>query len=188
MANPGCVPPHLHVRSSIQALEDMKVLSRIETPSSSQLSESNAAAGAHDNRGGRAYAHASCQEEGVTLLDKAPLLASPVDTLSSTAKAGDASRGHKRSESQRRDRKARSAAASAQVIMKDPPKELRMGLGWACLHVDLAVYTEEKTEVQTKRVAGHIQWCDFWSTYEVSGDYRSNLRRGGETVFLGICS
>lgn len=44
-----------------------------------------------------------------------------------------------------------------------------MGLGWACLHVDLAVFTEEKRFTQHKRVTGHVQWCDFWSCYQFFG-------------------
>lgn len=67
----------------------------------------------------------------------------------------------------RRDKRARSAAAEALLDMNDPPREMKMGLGWACLHVDLAVYTEDGSAAENKRVAGHIQWCDFWSTYQV---------------------
>ncbi|CAM9907117.1 unnamed protein product, partial [Sphacelaria rigidula] len=44
-----------------------------------------------------------------------------------------------------------------------------MGLGWACLHVDLAVYTEEQRFTEHKRVTGHIQWTDFWGCYQFYG-------------------
>lgn len=67
----------------------------------------------------------------------------------------------------RRDRRARSAAAEALINEKSPPAEMKMGLGWACLHVDVAVYTENKEMTQPKRVVGHIQWCNFWGIYQV---------------------
>lgn len=68
---------------------------------------------------------------------------------------------------QRRDKKARSAAAEALLNVNDPPGEIKMGLGRAWIHVDLVIQTASTTKPITKRVEGHIQWCDFWSTYQV---------------------
>lgn len=67
----------------------------------------------------------------------------------------------------RRDKEARSVAALALLNETTPPKEMRMGLGWACLHVDVVVYTEKEEHTEPMRVVGHIQWCHFWSTYQV---------------------
>lgn len=62
---------------------------------------------------------------------------------------------------------ARSAAAEALLREKSPPGEMRMGLGWAVLHVDLVVYTEDSRKSLPKRVTGHLEWSNFWSTYQV---------------------
>lgn len=56
----------------------------------------------------------------------------------------------------------------------------RMGLGWACLHVDLAVYTEEKRFTEHKRVTGHIQWTDFWGCYQFYGTGKRDTLVGGD--------
>ncbi|CAN0118809.1 unnamed protein product, partial [Ectocarpus fasciculatus] len=68
-----------------------------------------------------------------------------------------------------RDKKARSAAAEALLREKSPPKEFRMGLGWAVLHVDVVIYTEDKNMAQPRRVPGHMQWSNFWNTYQFFG-------------------
>lgn len=67
----------------------------------------------------------------------------------------------------RRDKRARTLATEALLNEKSPPGDIKMGLGWACLHVDVAVYTEDKKATVSKKVSDHIQWCDFWSTYQV---------------------
>eukprot|EP00903_Cladosiphon_okamuranus_P009842 g9353.t1 len=66
----------------------------------------------------------------------------------------------------RRDKKARSAAAEALLREKSPPGEMRMGLGWAVLHVDLVVFTEDSRKSLPKRVTQHLGWSNFWSTYQ----------------------
>ncbi|CAM9837902.1 unnamed protein product, partial [Ectocarpus sp. 12 AP-2014] len=68
-----------------------------------------------------------------------------------------------------RDKKARSAAAEALLRENSPPKEFRMGLGWAVLHVDVVIYTEDKNMAQPRRVPGHMQWSNFWNTYQFFG-------------------
>lgn len=93
----------------------------------------------------------------------------------------------------RRDKRERSAAAESLLDMNDPPREMKIGLGWACLHVDLAVYTEDKAMTENKRVAGHIQWCDFWSTYQVCCCQEKGAGRGGsfflpcDSLFNVLC-
>eukprot|EP00904_Undaria_pinnatifida_P000364 jgi/Undpi1/10328/HiC_scaffold_28.g12778.m1 len=72
----------------------------------------------------------------------------------------------------RRDKRARTAATEALLNAEIPPGEIKMGLGWACLHVDVAVYTEDKAKTVSKKVSDHIQWCDFWSTYQFYGTGR----------------
>lgn len=62
---------------------------------------------------------------------------------------------------------ARSAAAEALLREKTPPREMKMGLGWAVLHVDVVVYTEDPSKSQPKRVRQHMEWSNFWSTYQV---------------------
>lgn len=75
-----------------------------------------------------------------------------------------------------RDKKARSAAAEALLREKSPPKEFRMGLGWAVLHVDVVIYTEDKNMAQPRRVPGHMQWSNFWNTYQVRASYVVHVR------------
>ncbi|CAB1103033.1 unnamed protein product [Ectocarpus sp. CCAP 1310/34] len=76
-----------------------------------------------------------------------------------------------------RDKKARSAAAEALLRENSPPKEFRMGLGWAVLHVDVVIYTEDKNMAQPRRVPGHMQWSNFWNTYQVP--YLTNPKEWG---------
>ena len=77
----------------------------------------------------------------------------------------------------RRDKRARTAATEALLNEESPPAEIKMGLGWACLHVDVAVYTEDKKATVSKKVSDHIQWCDFWSTYQVGRRVASVILR-----------
>lgn len=84
----------------------------------------------------------------------------------------------------RKDKKARSAAAQALLQAKDPPAEMKIGLGWACLRTDLAVYAADKT--MYKRVSDETQWWDFWNTYQVGHCFSSVLHAMPSTS-LYVC-
>lgn len=83
----------------------------------------------------------------------------------------------------RRDKKARSAAAEALLQAKDPPAEMKIGLGWACLRTDLAVYAADKT--MYKRVSDETQWWDFWNTYQVRHCF-SSVRHATHNSFMCV--
>lgn len=83
----------------------------------------------------------------------------------------------------RRDKRARSLAAEALLREDSPPEEIRMGLGWAILHVDVVVYTENKKMARPSRVTGHLEWSNFWSTYQV----RARGAGGGGVFFFCLC-
>ncbi|CAN0309802.1 unnamed protein product [Pylaiella littoralis] len=69
----------------------------------------------------------------------------------------------------RRDKRARTLAAEALLREDSPPAEIRMGLGWAILHVDVVVHTENEKMARPLRVTGHLEWSNFWSTYQFFG-------------------
>lgn len=48
------------------------------------------------------------------------------------------------------------------------------------MHVDLAVYMEEKRFTEHKRVTGHIQWTDFWGCYQFHGTGKKDTLVGGD--------
>lgn len=185
-------PDYQRFFSSLQVLHDLKVLTKIDPP---PLSSQNTSAGFNGAQGAvapleldpLAYCHESSKtphavgdESGVegigagssaieqfhkAMAEAAEVHKSEVEL---GKRAGLPAIGSMRG--LRRDKKARSAAAEALINVKVPPQEMKMGLGWGCLHVDVPVFLANE-KVAYKRVEGHMQWCDFWSTYQVGAMY-----------------